>query len=93
MDTRLVTITATRVFTGQILVEIPGFCQDVRLCGIIRHGGATARHLAAKIRFDRLNGTGLASCMARSHETPDRSIPTIPLAVLQSALRKDGLMF
>ena len=91
MSTRPVTITATRCYLGQIVVTIPDFCRDERLCGIIRAGGATARLLTGRIAFAPIVGTGLASAYVQSAR------PMIPsqlsLSDLSAALRQDGLTF
>ena len=91
MITRCVTITATRCYLGQVVVEVPSFCRDDRLGGIIRAGGATARLLAARMVFPPISGTGLATAYVRAAK---ELVPAdLPLSDLRNALLQDGFVF
>lgn len=91
MKTHPVTITATRCYLGQIIVQVPDFCRDERLCGIIRSGGSTSRLLANRIRFAPIAGTGLATCFV--HTAKELTEAHLSLADIAHSLRADGLSF
>ncbi|MBK1884136.1 hypothetical protein JIN85_17075 [Luteolibacter pohnpeiensis] len=90
IPTRIVTITAARTYVAQHTIEIPDFCRNDRLRGIVANGGATARLLSERMVFGRIIGTGLAQCLVSDS---DASPADFPLSDLAAHLRKDGFKF
>lgn len=93
MKTRIVQLTASRIFVGQHLVEIPSFCLNDRFRAIVAHGGATSRVLSARMNFGRVVGTGLAQPLVSDLRTDAPILPDIPFIDIASALREDGFIY
>lgn len=91
MQSHPVTITATRCYLGQIVVQVPDWLFDRRLTGIIRAGGATAAMLTRRVSFDRIAGTGLATCLCNSAKAGAQA--QISLEEIAPYLRADGICF
>jgi hypothetical protein len=90
-QTRIVVLTAVRTYVGQHTVEIPAFCRNDRFRGIVAGGGATARFLAGKMRFDGLLGTGLAQPFVTDAKADHAA--DFDLSEIAACLRADGFIF
>ncbi|MFT3989970.1 MAG: hypothetical protein QM680_01035 [Luteolibacter sp.] len=91
MGTRIIQLTASRVFVGQHTIEIPDFCRNERFQGIVARGGSTARFLSNHMAFARVHGTGLAQPFV---STPAGiAMPDFCLADISACLREDGFHF
>lgn len=94
MQTRLIQLTASRVFLGQCVLQIPAHCPPIRIAGIVAHGGATARLLSARMAFPAIRGTGLAAPYVSPLPERDLTADDIPLSGdLYAALQADGYQF
>jgi len=89
-ETRIVSITAARTYIGQHTIEIPSFCRNDRFRGIVIHGGSTARYLANRMIFGRVQGTGLARPVVSDSQV---QTPDFPLDEIRQLLREDGFIF
>jgi hypothetical protein len=94
LQTRIILLTAARTYVGQHTLEIPAWCRDERLKELVAGGGATARHLATHMRFDRVQGTGLAlPVISPAKPGTEAIIPDFNFADLAPLLREDGFIF
>ncbi|WAC18844.1 hypothetical protein OVA24_16560 [Luteolibacter sp. SL250] len=91
-STRIITLTASRIYVGQHTVEVPAWLLNDRFRAFVAHGGATSRLFAERMTFGRLHGTGLAAPLVS--DARDTTVPVdFPLTDITDALRADGLNF
>lgn len=96
---KVMVVTACRCYLGQTVIEVPQWLAEQRLRGIVRHGGALASYFAHNVRFDRIQGTGLANCIVtdwRPERHPEyREAPPAEhkFPDIADALRADGIVF
>jgi hypothetical protein len=97
--TKVMIVTACRSYLGQTVIEVPLWLSEQRVRGIIRHGGALASYFARNVRFDRIQGTGLANCVVTDWrpnwhpEYREAPQPEHKFGDISDALRVDGLIF
>jgi hypothetical protein len=91
MNTRVVTLTAARTYVGQITIEIPVFCPNDRLRGLIAGGSQLTRFLTGEMTFGRVVGTGLANPVVTDFR--GSSVSDLPLSLIAPHLRSSGFHF